>query len=368
MPRQTRGTKKKTETAHEIDAILDKHISRNRNGVRHIQYLIQWTEGGPNQWLPLESLLDCETLLAEFENRNSRVKVETPERSTTLLPTLPAGSTPSISLLKWELMEKLRKANGNFNGTKKFYKALLQDMERRSEQIGQCHRWLDFTLEELRAKGFQEAAAELAGVMVDQEDVARPGCFLHTIAVPGGELQLKGLDHRGIAERNHARQDFPKHSTGQLTIQGPHRPDLSEDPGPATFEGAWDAASMNRGAAAEHAVPPDPSDPVAEWQRRRIFQQHAILSSADELSIPDVPQIDRKIDASMLPSNVFLFRWPRPRTGDILTVFCLFPNCKHNSFAEHPLHKQRAICHFREHGLVLRNESEVLSLFGFKGA
>lgn len=313
--------------------------------------------------------MDCETLLAEFESRNSRIKVETPELSPTPLPTLPAGSAPSISLLKWEATEKLRKANGNFNGTKKFYKALLADLERRSEQIGQCHRWLDFVLEDLKAKGFQEAAAELAALMTDQEDVARPGCFLHTIAVPGGELQLKGLDHRGIAERDHACQDFPKHSTGGLAIQGPHRAGPSGDPGPgtATVKSARDTA-MSRGAAAKQVVPQASADPVAEWQRRRIFQQHAILSSADELSIPDVPQIDRKVDASMLPSTIFLFRWPRPRTGDILTVFCLFQNCKHNSFSEHPLHKQRAICHFREHGLVLRNESEVLSLFGFKGA
>lgn len=57
-------------------------------------------------------------------------------------------------------MEQLRKANGCFDATMSFYKELLADLKRRTEQIDECHRGLERKVAELQTAGFPRQAAE----------------------------------------------------------------------------------------------------------------------------------------------------------------------------------------------------------------
>lgn len=208
MTRPRGHSPKEHEEEYEVDAIIDKHVTKSKDKTRKIQYLIQWAQGGDSKWIPLEELVNCSELIAEYENRTSRAgkSISGPARDSEspdpLLPSqgLAPASGPSASLLKWEFMQKIRDANGRFDTTRKFYRALVADIDERARRMDQLQRELNTTIADLMGRGLPGLAEELAS-LVDNEAVARPGHFMHTILLPGGELQLRGLDRQDLAER-----------------------------------------------------------------------------------------------------------------------------------------------------------------------
>lgn len=72
------------------------------------------------------------------------------------------------------------------------------------------------------------------------------------------------------------------------------------------------------------------------------------------------------------PESARCFPWPEAEPHEHShasqwVVICNFPECRSPYFVKHPLRKQRAVDHFASHGLHLRDDSEVIDLFGYKG-
>lgn len=110
---------------------------------------------------------------------------------------------------------------------------------------------------------------------------------------------------------------------------------------------------------------------LSDWERLRTYRPTRIRSQ--ELQTQYLAKVSRQVDAQIASSS-YTFQWPQPNPrepGPLMSnswvVFCTYPSCRSAAFHEHPLEGGRAATHFARHGLAIKEDYEVLDLFGFRG-
>lgn len=112
------------------------------------------------------------------------------------------------------------------------------------------------------------------------------------------------------------------------------------------------------------SLPPDWAALQRKYQPRDV--QGADRGQRSQLR--RLEDINRSIEANALLDTDHIFDWPEhgPDT-ESWVIICPHRDCYCPHFPHHPLRNARAINHFKVHDLYLKDNQEVLYLFGLKG-